>query len=201
MQVYVVGDDYGTEKMFETEGWEIVPLIEEAQLIQFVGGSDVSPSFYGSLPHPRTSSYLVRDVKEKELFDMWWGKKPMAGICRGGQFLHVMNGGSMYQDVDKHGIQGTHPCIVKGRVWDVTSTHHQMMKYEGKGELVGFTLLSTRKDEVDKEGNIITTNEDLDAEIIFYKNTQCLCFQPHPEYGVKECKVLYFKLLKEYLGV
>src|SRR3546814_3238996 len=32
--------------------------------------------------------------------------KPMAGICRGGQFLNVMCGGSMIQHVEGHAIHG-----------------------------------------------------------------------------------------------
>jgi len=61
----------------------------------------------------------------------------MVGICRGSQFLTVMSGGRLFQDVSGHAIMGTHLIKFKdGSSLGITSTHHQMMNpfYLSKNE-------------------------------------------------------------------
>ena len=195
-KVLIVNEDFMTKRMFMNRGWEVV-YNEEPDLIQFTGGSDVTPSLYGQDMHPQTLNNPERDEREVEIFKLYKGY-PMAGICRGAQFLHVMNGGEMYQHVDNHAIQGTHPVFIDGKIVQCTSTHHQMMKYFIQSEVIGHSVEAKNK-EFMKDGEIVTKWGGYDLEIVLYPNT--LCFQPHPEYGVEECEELYFNLLRSELCV
>jgi hypothetical protein len=38
----------------------------------------------------------------------------------------------------------------------------------------------------------------VDVEVVWYGGTRSLCFQPHPEYGVEECKKYFFELIERY---
>ena len=127
-------------------------------------------------------------------------KKPMAGICRGGQFLNVMNYGKMFQNVNGHAISGTHAAYDNnGNEFQVTSTHHQMMRPHADGKTILIAERSTRL-ETD---TLVFEGSGEDCEAVFYEKTKSLCYQPHPEMCPKdhECQVLYFEFLKRYLGV
>ena len=104
---------------------------ESVALVVFTGGSDVSPGLYSNnAPHPRTFSDLARDTEEITIYETALDNKiPMAGICRGAQFLCVMAGGKLVQDITGH--QGTHDVLARypnaglKRI-AVSSSHHQM---------------------------------------------------------------------------
>lgn len=103
LSVFIVASSPEYVAMFKNEGWNIAPSIEEADLVQFTGGSDVFPRLYGEPPHRTTSYNEGRDEKEKQIYELAQELGiPCAGICRGGQFLNVMNHGRMFQDVDNH---------------------------------------------------------------------------------------------------
>ena len=202
-KVYIVGTDWGDSfyKMFTNHGWEATRDLLSADLIQFTGGEDVSPCLYGEEKHQYTDNELRRDVIEAGYYQV--GKllgKKMAGVCRGGQFLNVMNGGKMYQHVDGHAISHTHKAtLYDGTEWAVTSTHHQMMRVAvgGKVLLTADECTYKQTDTMEFEGN------GVDCEAIFYEQTNSLCYQPHPEIVRKghECQTLYFQLIKDMLSL
>ena len=114
-KVFIVGKKEDYVRMFRDKGWDITDLLREADLVQFTGGSDISPSMYGEIPLKTTFSNPDRDKFEAILFTITEGLEiPMAGICRGGQFLNVMCDGELWQHVDGHTITGTHKatCLV-----------------------------------------------------------------------------------------
>ncbi len=199
--VYIVGKDTLIYRMFVANNWKIVDDPDDAEFLQFTGGADVSPMLYGEPKHPSTYNNPQRDDQESDLFFRYGDTKKMLGICRGGQFLNVMNGGTMYQDVDNHARYGTHAATVAetGQIVQVTSTHHQMMN----PSLVGSTLLVTANLSTYKLNgwgkNTIEDDEGFDTEVVYYDG--CLCFQPHPEYVTPdhECQRLYFSLIDQYL--
>lgn len=206
-KVYIVWLDGLVLKMFLARGWEETSLIEEADLVQFTGGSDVSPRLYGESSHPHTYSDLGRDKTEEKVFKQaeLLGV-PMAGICRGGQFLNVMNGGKMWQHVNNHAIGGTHLLVDKDseQVYSVTSTHHQIMNPHADGLVVAVAEESTYKEHMYKDEMVkIVGGSEADVEVVYYGETNALCFQPHPEYVGKdtEFQQWYFDLLNDYLGV
>jgi gamma-glutamyl-gamma-aminobutyrate hydrolase PuuD len=208
--VYVVGGFCAYEEMFKKHGWIVVDNIDDADLVQFCGGEDVWPGFYGDRIGGRTVFNLTRDKYEKQIFSLALdGGRAIAGICRGAQFVHVMNGGSLYQHVDSHAISGEHSAYVMDedivewypKGFYVSSTHHQQIK-DNVGDVIVASWESTFK-----ETGSGTTNkpEDhaWDVEAIWHKETSCFCYQPHPEFYLTnvphDCQVFYFKALNHYL--
>jgi hypothetical protein len=207
--VMIVNGDGMYSHMFTDEGWIVTDRLIEADLVQFCGGADVSPYMYGEPVHPSCYLNPARDRFEAALYELCLARGiPMAGICRGGQFLNVMNKGSMWQDVTEHAIQGTHAAFdhLTGTVVRVTSTHHQMMRPASDALVLLTARVSNRKVRMGQSGaEIIEYNpKQPDIEAVFYEKTRSLCFQPHPEFGGKEvedCRALYFSYIEEYLGI
>lgn len=203
--VYIVGGDYAIQRMFEARGWGVVNNPDEADVLQFTGGADVSPYLYGEQPHHTTYSDVKRDQFEMSYYQaaQLLGK-PCLGICRGGQFLNVMNGGKLWQHVNGHAIRGTHVAYVLdegGNVIEevqVTSTHHQMMRPTEDAD-----ILVTANEATWLENDTVKTKAIgmQDIEAVYYDKTKSLCFQPHPEYGVQSCTDLYFQLIERTVGL
>lgn len=81
---------------------EIDTLARKFDGFLFTGGHDVDPALYGQQKLPfcnSTSAY--RDNFEKALFEKALDyNKPVLAICRGFQFMNVVLGGSLYQDIE-----------------------------------------------------------------------------------------------------
>lgn len=205
-KVFVVGGDALIERMFRQWGWELADNVEDACLVQFTGGADVSPSLYGEA-NIASQCNPDRDRQEALIFRHALAqKRPMAGICRGGQFLNVMCGGKMWQDVDGH--LGTHDAIdtLTGTTIRVTSTHHQMMIPGPTGQIVLTAACSSSRTKGghigEKRSIIFSGRGHTDIEGIFYNENGCLCFQPHPEYsGAPGLDEYYFGTLNEFFGL
>lgn len=207
--VYIVGGgQIGYSDMFLAMGWELADNIQEANLVQFTGGEDVTPSFYNQHPHPRTSNNLLRDERERLYFlTAQKNNIPTAGICRGGQFLNVMCGGELWQHVDNHGREHIAKDMHRKKELIVTSTHHQMMCPSKRtvGNILLYAIESERKEKgrplssTDKSP-LVLYGHTPDIEAIHYPRYNSLCFQPHPEYPDKiELRDLYFEYIEEYL--
>lgn len=99
------------------------------------------------------------------------------------QFLCVMNGGKLIQDLDNHAIWYTHE-ITNGKVsYDITSTHHQA-QYPFLLNPNDFTLLfwSPRRSHYYDGDGIGNVPEEV--EICLYHKPglpKCLAIQGHPE--------------------
>lgn len=202
-KVYIVDGSPNYYNMFTRAGWEIVLDMHQADLVQFTGGADVSPLLYGEQRHPTTHNDPLRDDRECKIFNMAVARNKMiAGICRGGQFLNVMNGGKMWQNINNHAIHGTHVALdmMSGRLKRVSSTHHQMMIPKDGAEIVAISHICTRKES--DLVSVVPDDNDPDIEVVFYKDTNSLCFQPHPEFGGgnNDCTEYYFELLSRYLN-
>lgn len=200
-KVFILGSDWGISKMFLVNGWSIAAdLNEGVDLIQFTGGEDVDPSYYKEGKHPATRSNPVRDARESLIYREFVGKVPLAGICRGAQFLNVMNGGRMWQHVTNHAIGGTHEAFdrVSEQPLQVTSTHHQMMIPADHAKVLMIAQICETKQgwEVEENGFLAP-----DIEAVLYPDTHCLCYQPHPEYVNinHDCQITYFKYLNRFL--
>lgn len=205
---YMAHGEYA--RMFSDAGWEIADKIAKANLLQFTGGSDVTPAFYDMGQHPSTSNNVNRDNQEAIIFKIGIEEEiPMAGICRGGQFLNVMNGGKMWQDVDGHANGRGHEVIdfIDNDTFYATSTHHQMMIPHEEGLVLAVAYESLRKETKDLHGKTHELrfakkdyNTEGDVEVVYYKESNSLCFQPHPEFdGVPMLAARYFKYIEDYL--
>ncbi len=204
-QVYIIGGGPDYALMFKRKGWEITPDLKQADLLQFTGGSDVSPSFYGEEKHPLTNFNLIRDRRERIIFNVALKNKiPMAGICRGGQFLNVMNGGRIWQHIDNHAKSHKVIDIDTGESFVATSTHHQMMNPHKSGKILAIANVSSKREKIGKAGQILslvtTPKWRNDIEAVFYLKSKSLCFQPHPEFlGFDKLSNRYFGYIEKHL--
>lgn len=177
--------------------------LESIDLLIFTGGEDVSPSFYNETPHYTTHSNMDRDMFERTIFNMAFEFRiPMIGICRGSQFLTVMSGGKLVQNVENHAIGGTHPLFIPNQtipLAEITSTHHQMM-YPFNTLHVLLCVSKKRSSFYNMNERVTLKNFMIDEEpeIVFYPETAVLAIQGHPEY--MEHDTLIVKLLNWYLS-
>ena len=218
MKVYIPQHaNYQYSAMFQNRGWTTVSSIAESDLVLFIGGADVNPALYNEKVHAtthynhRTDEIDVMAYKEAQKLG-----KPCVGICRGGQFLNVMNNGSLYQDVDNH--TRSHLAYLLGDDegnggFVVSSTHHQMMIPSRLGyiRLIAkesnhkeYMPLQTSKEYMpivdDKRTADLMDEEFYDVESVYYPQTQCYCFQPHPEFdGYEACTEFFFNEINNLL--
>lgn len=197
------------QHMFLKQGLKGTSDIDKADIICFTGGEDVNPSLYGESVaefqgQPISFFNSARDDKDAFVYGYTAGKVRV-GICRGGQFLNVMNGGKMWQHVNGHAGRGQHNLVDKitGQVVKVTSTHHQMMRPHASGIVLATARESSYKVAANEEWHIEHAqgrDEYDDVEAIWYEDSKSLCFQPHPEhYGADECRNYFFSLLQDTL--
>lgn len=207
---FLVGSNASVRNLFIDYGWEQSLSVAKADLVVFLGGEDVNPILYNARGcHPSTHFSTKRDDLDLRFHaSALLHKKPMVGICRGAQFLNVMCGGSLWQDVNNHSLAGTHDCIdvSDGSVFQATSTHHQMMNPAKDAYIICEAYESTRKDSVktnNRSIQVMVPKTEADPEVVIYwqKDITVLCFQPHPEYGnaTKECKDKFFEYIDTYL--
>ena len=162
--------------------------IEDADIVLFTGGEDVSPYLYGKEPHPTSYWTESRDAEEVAAFKRMHKGQLAYGTCRGLQLLNVMNGGILCQDVSNHWCSGTHEIHnEKGEKYRITSLHHQMVyPYDLNPDYYEILYTSTpRSDHYDGDG----INPEMyrlygEPEVVLYKNPDlpvCLGVQGHPE--------------------
>lgn len=157
---------------------------QECDLIIFTGGEDVDPKFYGQSVGKFTHYNTKRDSLESDIFYNYPNTVKL-GICRGNQFLTVINGGKLVQHLNGHG--GSHEIVFRDNtVFTVTSTHHQMAypfdMNSDTYKIIGYskhfksdTYLNGNNEEIELPRDFV------EVEIVKYRN--CLGIQGHPEYS------------------
>ena len=160
---------------------------ESIDLVVFTGGSDVNPDYYGQNIGKFTHIDKERDAFEVSVWERLSKSIVKIGICRGSQFLTAMSGGSLVQHVNGHG--GEHIISTKEDFnLKMTSTHHQMMYPNDLSkdayDLIAWstyfksdTYLNGKNEEME------IPREFLEPEIVYYKNTNALAIQGHPEFS------------------
>lgn len=201
--------DSGFDKEYETFlsrlfDIEVVKFVKDSNgipptnidLMLFTGGADVGPGYYNEDKGSKTNVNEKRDDNDYHMYNSYYDI-PKLGICRGAQFLTVMSGGKLIQHVEGH--LGNHKIHVDADLLsiyvdsrdnllslEITSTHHQMMfpynlkknKYNVLGwskRFISNTYLNGKDEEID------LPTDFLEPEIVYYKNTNSLCIQGHPE--------------------
>lgn len=173
--------------------------IIDADIVLFGGGPDINPELYGETKIQQTNISPIRDVRDLEA----WKSSSHAlrlGICRGAQFLNVMNGGKLFQHVTDH--QGGHMIydLQTGQNLWASSTHHQMMIPTKDAVCIAHARVSRLKRTDHSEWHrptVVDAKSDdpnlMDWEILSYEDTSSFCFQPHPEHaGVTDVFRKYF---------
>lgn len=193
LKVYVINTSaYSNDSHYANflKNYKLVSNAKEADVIIFTGGEDVDPSLYpiGVVRSATTISNLSRDKYEKSIFDSYKESgKLLIGICRGSQFLTVMNGGILFQDVQNHAMGGLHPIeTADGEKLFITSTHHQMMNpyilQDNEYELIAWAAPKRSASYYAMNGYVEFSESFKEPEIVYYPKTNSLCIQGHPEY-------------------
>lgn len=184
--------------VFNDKNVEIVNSSEiknqKIDFVLFTGGEDVFPDYYYEPVGKYTSYNSARDKKESNLFHNISYKIPKLGICRGAQFLTVMNGGKLIQHVTGHS-QDHNITFNNGLEIPMTSSHHQMMfpfdLEKEKYELIAHSTWFKSNTYLNGENKEKELPRDfLEPEIVYYPNTNSLCIQGHPEWMDLESKTV-----------
>lgn len=195
--------------MMAQAGFSKAENVSEADLVVFIGGVDVDPSLYNQERIAQTQEpNEARDIREMDVYDQCIKLRiPMFGICRGAQFLHVMNGGSLWQHVEGHAGKD-HLIYDIGEEVTVmaTSLHHQMLAINNDIDVVAVcTEQISRKFhasdmviDLDKEG--VNTDAEIEIEAGIYWGSRCFFVQGHPEIGSKEYRSWTFTKLEEFMN-
>lgn len=182
---------------------------QDVGLVVFTGGEDVSPYLYG---HKNYASYCsdYRDKQELAVYEEARAHNiPLAGICRGAQFLCVMAGGKLIQDCDRH-TRRHEVVTADGERFEVTSSHHQM---QYPWELVfgeDYEILAHSENPFSSyylyNGRKILTSEasrhlKLEPDVVFYPGINALAAQFHPEWmsNDDDAMIWYRKTVSKYL--
>lgn len=201
---HVVGGDKPIEDMME-DACAIKTGLRDADLVVFSGGTDISVKMYHEFGmHALTQMPDVeRDRVEEAVYHAAVAKKKtLIGICRGAQLLNVLNGGRLWQHVDKHTNTSHDVVYVDARgaktVVRVTSDHHQMMRVnQTTGRVLAWCKKSTMRSTFSHDNP--REVDQIDPEVVWYPGTKSLCFQPHPEWGLTSCRTLFYDCIKRVM--
>lgn len=139
-------------------------LMLGADGLLLTGGADLQPCLYGEARRPEAGLDHPAPERDQMEWDLLWHAraqvKPVFGICRGHQMVHVFLGGSLFQDLAlQTGAQGHGAFVDQGFALDhlahrvgaeavarplarwiarfdhpwVNSRHHQAVKTAGRG--------------------------------------------------------------------
>lgn len=197
MKVFEVSKFFGGIYSSWIPNAQVVQSMDNCDLVIFKGGEDVNPSLYGEKRHATTHYNRMRDDYEKQIYEAArkMGKK-ILGVCRGAQFISVMNGAKLFQDIHGHGrphscsvvrvgaVQSSENFSVENDMLElpmITSTHHQCLDpYSVRTDMYfhGWSY-GTLDNQLRLERGF------LDDSIVvpeFYQfGNHSLCIQSHPE--------------------
>lgn len=167
--------------------------------IIFDGGADINPFYYKETNDGLSKVHCYRDIFDTGLFHMFKNFPiPFVGICRGAQFLNVMLGGTLNQD-----IKPKHDYLHHVEVCDDTS----LLDYLNKTHILVNSLHHQACDKL--ADNLVPTLVHSEygtiegfesAETIKVNNKtvpKYKAVQSHPEYI--ENKMVFGDTLLEYL--
>jgi len=203
-------NEYGgldsSSHLFRGIGMRPIKDPESATLIVFNGGADIGTKIYHERPAYRGVPFEPsrRDEEEIAIFNRFPNTFKL-GICRGAQLLNCLNGGTLWQDVDRHTRDHMIVDTRTGEKIRATSTHHQMMRPNYKtGVVIATADESTRKlanpDHWEAGHSLFYPDDHKDTEIVWYPQTRTLCIQGHPEYVPGSRFADYcFELMSEFM--
>lgn len=179
----------GSNNYWINHGFKLVNNIKDCDILCLNGGADIGTEIYHETPVYGSGfgSYEHKSRRDQLEIDQYKEAKRMGkfifGICRGAQLITCLEGGSLWQHVNKH--FGNHPIKDQftGEIYSTTSVHHQMMR-PPKG--VNYQVIaSCARSDYRVSQHIIEEGLGDDPEIIWYPDCRALCVQGHPEYASK----------------
>lgn len=195
-KVFIVGTDSQVLRMFYDQGYIIVSRQADADIVCFIGGSDVNPTLYGERNHHRrTHTSPQQDKRDLEAWRATLSKQMKVGICRGGQLLNVLNGGKLYQHVTNHASGHKMFDTLSNMEIKISSSHHQMMLPAEGAEILGYS--ENTGDEFFGPDGVVCPRPKVEWESLWYEKTRCFCYQPHPEWGgYNDCTENFFDTIE-----
>lgn len=186
-------------KMWESNGYEVVKDMALADIVCWLGGSDINPKLYGEKPHGSHGFWDSQDTDDLHALEEAQDRFKV-GICRGAQLLNVIpNGGKLWQDTNNHG--GQHrvtDALTKETYW-TNSIHHQQLKLAPEGELIAYATESTfKRSEGIEWKKTENSAAEIDVEAAWYPKTKSLLIQWHPEVGGNDSTKYFFNLMDRY---
>lgn len=178
---------------------------KDIDLVLFTGGEDVDPQYYGEQIGKYTHINSNRDKKEIDTFYKFKGHSFILSICRGSQLVTVLSGGRLIQHVEGHCKD--HSIILNNKSrYNITSSHHQMLYpfdlNKKDYELLAYSEYFQSKTYLNGDNEEIELSKDfLEPEIVYYRNTNALCIQGHPEWShcEKRTSDMCLNLIDKYL--
>lgn len=172
-------------------GFAKADSVEKADVVVFAGGADIDPALYDEKNVAAGGINKTRDALEKDIYHQCVAAgKIMFGICRGAQFLHAMNGGKLWQDVNNHGGSSHNIVDLDEDVRVLaTSIHHQMLQENDTMELIAICedQIGTRFVDAELDINLKMRGSNgppiIEVEAGAYPATKCFFVQGHPEIG------------------
>jgi putative glutamine amidotransferase len=178
-----------------------VPDITGFGGLVFSGGIDIDPSLYNasaSYANAPAAFNTVRDSFEKDLYHAAVAHHlPILGICRGMQFINVLHGGSLRQDLGHDGnaihravpADKKHNAAVKQdtMLMQLFLDHEANAEQSDESDAITFEINSAHHQVIDRLGTGLTIScysEDGVPEAMEKMNTDgsfLLCVQWHPE--------------------
>lgn len=197
-KIYVVGGDTGYANWMQGQ---LVTTMEQADLVLFTGGEDVTPSLYGAKRNPRTGNNVRRDDYEAPLFRkaVKLGKK-IIGICRGAQLACALSGGKLVQHQGNPSYMHSMSLTGGGTV-QTTSSHHQAQFPwdipSSDWNLIAYTTgISDIHEGENAEQELVNNNgknAGIEVEVAVYYKTQALAIQGHPEWITDLAVLKYYR--------
>lgn len=200
----------GSGQYWWGHGFKIVTKLEDADILCLNGGADIGTEIYGEEPVFKNNHYMGsplrksrRDVEEIEQYNKAKEQgKFVFGICRGAQLVTCLEGGSLWQHVNKH--YGDHPIkdAYTGKEYEATSVHHQMMRPPVglEHQVIAYADESDYKVSQHDEWKYgLSDHGRKDPEIVWYPKSRALCVQGHPEYATKSAFADYCTTLIHHL--
>lgn len=186
-KIFIVSNEEGTFSDYTNwiDNHEVVDNVEEADLVLFAGGEDVSSYLYNEPRHSTTNNNPHRDHKEEMIFN--YARRmdiPMLGICRGSQFLCVMAGGRLVQDQpNPNYIHSMNVLTDKGTEKIlISSTHHQaQFPYNMPTERYKVIGWTNGLSNYHHDGENNEMHPEKECEIVYYPGINALGIQGHPE--------------------
>ena len=216
--IYVENDYDGNYSRFWGNLGEVIQDCElflarpqDFDLVCFTGGEDVDPEHYGHR-NIRSGCSKKRDTEEQQVYDLAFRWKiPMTGICRGSQFLNVMMGGTMVQDLQESHGGSPHECrTADGEIFSVTSSHHQMSILGSGGVLLAWASETLPVEALVYDGDpranlasyhaLLEDDKCMITEAFSYPNANIFAVQHHPEWQEinKEAPQWTLRMIQEY---
>lgn len=197
------GAFYGAVVGLMTEaGYTKAKDLTDADVVVFTGGSDISPTLYGQKNVFSGGIDERRDSVEVAIYhDAVERGLVLFGICRGAQFLHAMNGGKLWQDVNNHSRTHSIVDVAEDVTVDSTSLHHQMLQVNADIEVVAVAQeqVATRFRDATTDIRIPEdTDSELEIEAGAYPKTKSFFVQGHPEIGSAEYRSWCMTRLNDY---